>query len=85
MVWVGYQIYVFVMKIKDQVEKQMGDKNMVFIKDGFCVSVKNVKDELYLDVIQSWFVKVWDLSGNVVDILKCKRYVVIYIIFFEVC
>ncbi|KAK0669751.1 hypothetical protein QBC41DRAFT_346105 [Cercophora samala] len=73
MAWVGYQIYVSVMKIKDQAEKQMGDKNMVFTKDGLRVSVKNIKDESYMDATQSWFVKAWDLSGNAIDTPKRKR------------
>nr|CAD60720.1 unnamed protein product [Podospora anserina] len=85
MAWVGYQIYVSVMKIKDQAEKQMGDKNMVFTKDGLRVSVKNVKDESYLDATQSWFVKAWDLSGNAVDTSKRKRYVVIHTTSLEAC
>ncbi|KAK4228155.1 hypothetical protein QBC38DRAFT_475822 [Podospora fimiseda] len=72
--WVGYQIYVSVGKIKEQAEKQMGDKNLVFTKDGLRVSVKEVNDESLVDSTQSWFVKAWNLSGNQPDNTKRKRF-----------
>lgn len=73
--WIGYQIYVSLGKIKEQAEKQMGDKNMVFTKDGLRVNVKEVRTESYVDSTQSWFVKAWNLSGNQPDTTKRKRFV----------
>ncbi|KAK4159655.1 hypothetical protein QBC43DRAFT_326838 [Cladorrhinum sp. PSN259] len=71
--WVGYQIYVSLAKIKEQAEKQMGDKNLHFTKDGLRVNVKEVRTESYVDSTQSWFVKAWNLSGNQPDTNKRKR------------
>ncbi|KAK3989667.1 hypothetical protein QBC44DRAFT_326881 [Cladorrhinum sp. PSN332] len=71
--WVGYQIYVSLGKIREQAEKQMGDKNLVFTKDGLRVGVKEVRNESYVDSTQSWFVKAWNLSGNQPDNTKRKR------------
>ncbi|KAK4185284.1 hypothetical protein QBC35DRAFT_504025 [Podospora australis] len=71
--WVCYQIYVSLIKIKAQAEKQMGEKNVVFTKDGLRVNMKDVRTESYLDATQSWFVKAWDLSGNAIDTSKRKR------------
>ncbi|KAK3375974.1 hypothetical protein B0T24DRAFT_676872 [Lasiosphaeria ovina] len=62
--WVSYQIYQSVMKIKAQAKKQMGDRNVVFTKDGVRVGVQHVEDEDYLDATQSWFVKAWNLGSN---------------------
>ena len=73
--WIGYQIYVSLGKIKEQAERQMGDKNMVFTKDGLRVGVKEVGTESYVDSTQSWFVKAWNLSGKQHDeTSKRKRF-----------
>lgn len=59
--WVGYQIYVSMIKIQTQARKQMGN-NVVFTKDGMRVNVQNIENESYLDRTQSWVVKAWELG-----------------------
>ncbi|KAK4136205.1 hypothetical protein BT67DRAFT_375867 [Trichocladium antarcticum] len=60
--WIGYQIWLSVVKIKAQAHKKLGDK-VVFTKDGVRVKVKNVANESYVDATQSWVVKAWNLAG----------------------
>jgi len=62
--FVGYQIYESLLKIKTQAKKQMGNKNVVFTKDGVRVGIKHVDSEVYVDKTQSWVVKAWNLSGS---------------------
>lgn len=62
--FVGYHIYLSVVKIQAQAKQQMGNKNVVFTKDGLRVGVKHVKTEEYVDKTQSWVVKAWNLSGE---------------------
>ncbi len=76
--WVGYQIYLSMVKIQAQARKQMGDKNVVFTKDGVRVNVKNIENESYLDRTQSVFVKAWELgtasgANEAEDAVKRKR------------
>ena len=40
----------------------MQSKNVVFTKDGLKVGVKEVKNESYVDSVQSGLVKAWNLS-----------------------
>ena len=60
--WIGYQIYLSVVKIQAQARDQMGN-HVVFTKDGMRVNVKNIENESYLDRTQSWFVKAWELGS----------------------
>jgi len=60
--WIGYQIYLSVVKIQAQARDQMGN-HVVFSKDGVRVKVKNMENESYLDRTQSWFVKAWELGS----------------------
>ncbi|KAK3384788.1 hypothetical protein B0H63DRAFT_522133 [Podospora didyma] len=71
--WVGFQIYLSVMKIQAQAKKQMGDKNVVFTKDGVRVGVHHVETEDYLDKTQSWVVKAWNLGSTSKGGEKKKR------------
>ncbi|KAK3322102.1 hypothetical protein B0H66DRAFT_601579 [Apodospora peruviana] len=72
--WVGYQIYVSVVKIQAQASKKMGDKHVVFTKDGVRVGVKHVENEDYVDKTQSWVVKAWNLgSGAKEETAKGKK------------
>jgi hypothetical protein len=64
LVWVGYQIYLSVGKIQANASQQMGNKNVVFTKDGVKVGVKHVENEKYVDKTQSVLVKAWELSGG---------------------
>jgi len=52
----------------------MGNKNVVFTKDGMRVGVKHVETEKYVDATQSWVVKAWNLhnSGSNQDDKKKK-------------
>ncbi|KAH8887108.1 hypothetical protein GQ53DRAFT_768920 [Thozetella sp. PMI_491] len=71
--WVGYQIYLSVTKIQAQASKQMGNKNVVFTKDGLRVGVKHVENEQYVDATQNWVVKAWNLSNDAKDEAKSKK------------
>ena len=71
--FIGYQIYESLLKIKTQAKKQMGNKNVVFSKEGVRVGIKHVETEAYVDKTQSWVVKAWNLSGESKD--KSKKYV----------
>jgi len=62
--WVGYQIYISVNKIRDNASQSMGNKNVVFTKDGVKVGVKQVKNENYVDATQGWVVKAWNLGQS---------------------
>ncbi len=62
--WVGYHLYLSVVKIQAQATKGMGDKNVVFTKDGVRVGVKHVETEKYVDATQSWVVKAWNLHDS---------------------
>jgi hypothetical protein len=70
--FVGYQIYVSMVKIQAQAKKQMGNKNVVFTKDGLRVGVKHRETEDYVDSTQSWVVKAWNL-GSAKDDTKNKK------------
>ncbi|KAK3936901.1 hypothetical protein QBC46DRAFT_366595 [Diplogelasinospora grovesii] len=71
--WVIYQIYLSIQKIQEQAGKQMGNKNVVFTKEGLRVNVKQVKDEDYVDRTQSYFVKAWNLGSGSQESEKQKR------------
>ena len=58
----GYHIYLSVAKIQAQASQKMGNKNVVFTKDGLRVGVKHVENEKYVDATQGWVVKAWNLS-----------------------
>jgi len=73
MAWVGYQIYLSVTKIQAHASKQMGNKNVVFTKNGMRVGVKHVENEKYVDATQSWVVKAWNLSSSSKDEPKNKK------------
>ncbi|KAK3904802.1 hypothetical protein C8A05DRAFT_31433 [Staphylotrichum tortipilum] len=60
--WIGYQIYLSVVKIQAQARDRMGN-HVVFTKDGMLVKVKSMENESYLDRTQSWFVKAWELGS----------------------
>jgi hypothetical protein len=62
--FVGYQIYVSVTKIQQSASQKMGNKNVVFTKDGVRVGVKHVETERYVDATQSWVVKAWNLHNS---------------------
>ncbi|KAI1411547.1 hypothetical protein F5Y13DRAFT_55677 [Hypoxylon sp. FL1857] len=62
--FVGYQIYLSVTKIRDNVDKRMAKKNVVFTKDGLRVGVKHVEQENYVDATQSWVVKAWNMGSH---------------------
>ncbi|KAI1406307.1 hypothetical protein F4819DRAFT_441210 [Hypoxylon fuscum] len=62
--FVGYQIYLSVTKIRDDAERHMAKRNMVFTKDGLKVGVKHVEQEDYVDATQSWVVKAWNMSSR---------------------
>ncbi|KAF5677238.1 hypothetical protein FHETE_1750 [Fusarium heterosporum] len=70
--WVGYQVYVSVVKMSDAASERMGKKNVVFTKDGVKVGVKQIKNENYVDATQSWFVKAWNL-GTSQDASQSKK------------
>ncbi|SPQ25875.1 e79324f3-a69d-461f-94bd-cf8c5798e291 [Thermothielavioides terrestris] len=75
--WVGYQIYLSMVKIQAQARRQMGD-NVVFTKAGVRVQVQDLGTESYVDKTQSWVVKAWNLgsASNAQDeATKRKRYV----------
>ena len=60
--FVGYHIYLSVTKIQAHASTKMGNKNVVFTKDGLRVGVKHVENEKYVDATQGWVVKAWNLS-----------------------
>ncbi|KAI0118092.1 hypothetical protein F4776DRAFT_666123 [Hypoxylon sp. NC0597] len=62
--FVGYQIYLSVTKIRDNVDKRMAKKNVVFTKDGLKVGVKHVEQESYVDATQNWVVKAWNMGSH---------------------
>jgi hypothetical protein len=62
--WVGYQIYLSVTKIQEHASKQMGNKNVVFTKDGMKVGVKHMETENYVGKMQSYAVKAWNLGSE---------------------
>jgi hypothetical protein len=62
--FVAYHVYLSVSKIRGNVTKKMGNKHVVFTKDGMRVGVKHVEQEEYVDATQSWVVKAWNLSGK---------------------
>ena len=62
--FVGYQIYVSLNKIQQSASQRMGNKNVVFTKDGVRVGVKHVETERYVDATQSWVVKAWNLHNS---------------------
>ncbi|KAL7620037.1 hypothetical protein AAE478_010586 [Parahypoxylon ruwenzoriense] len=61
--FVGYQVYLSANKIRDNAERSMAKKNVVWTKDGLKVGVKHVEQEKYVDATQSWVVKAWNM-GN---------------------
>ncbi|OTB12508.1 hypothetical protein K445DRAFT_320948 [Daldinia sp. EC12] len=61
--FVVYQVYLGATKIRDNTEKRMARRNLVFTKDGLKVGVKHVEQEKYVDATQNWVVKAWNL-GN---------------------
>ena len=62
--WVGFQIYLSVNKIRATATERMGNKNVVFSKDGLRVGVKQVGEEKYVDSTQKWVVKAWNLANE---------------------
>ncbi|KAK7738615.1 hypothetical protein SLS62_011349 [Diatrype stigma] len=62
--FVGYQIYVSVVKIRSSTEQRLARHNMVFTKDGMRVGVKHIQQENYVDSTQSWVVKAWRMAGG---------------------
>ncbi|KAI5859921.1 hypothetical protein GGS23DRAFT_254140 [Durotheca rogersii] len=61
--FVVYQIYLSVTKIRDNAERSMAKKNMMWTKDGLKVGVQHVEQEKYIDATQNWVVKAWNM-GN---------------------
>ncbi|KAK3689983.1 hypothetical protein B0T22DRAFT_481165 [Podospora appendiculata] len=78
--FLGYQIYLSVVKIQAQASKKLSSKNVTFTKDGGVrVAVKDVRNEDYVDSTQRAFVKAWNLSGGSKEEgaqQKKKKYVV---------
>lgn len=62
--WVLYQMYLSIAKIQATASEQMGNKNVVFTKDGVRVGVKHVHAESEVDATQSWVVKAWNLGNK---------------------
>jgi len=60
--FVGYHLYVSIQKISTAVSTKLESKNVVFTKDGLRVGVRDLKNESYVDMTQSFLVKAWNLS-----------------------
>lgn len=72
--WVIYQIYLSVVKIRTSASERMGGKNVVFTKEGVKVGVRQIENESYVDVTQSWVVKAWNMAAPQDDEAVKKRH-----------
>jgi len=70
---IGYHVYVGVTKIQETASKKIGDKNVVFTKDGVRVGVKHVENEQYVDSTQGWVVKAWNLGSSAKEAEKEQK------------
>jgi len=59
---VGFVVYTIATDIAAKTSKKMEDHNVQFGKDGLKISVKEMKNEDYVDKTQNVLVKAWNLS-----------------------
>lgn len=64
--WIGWQIYLSVIKIQRGAEERMARHNVNFNRKGggLRVGVRDRGEESYVDATQDWVVKAWNMAGT---------------------
>ncbi|CAD6503083.1 BgTH12-02753 [Blumeria graminis f. sp. triticale] len=61
--FICYQIYRTILKISSATSEKMQKRNMSISKGGAKLSIREIKNEGYVDTTQSFVVKAWNLSN----------------------